>query len=641
MSLLKTQLKQEWIFEAIEAGPARAETRSGGEAMTPPPPEALAALTELAEIGNIGGIRTRAVWLEKMGPQFAPFAPKLPELAQGFEDKKILALLKQYAEEKQQFSAKHSGGNMKRWNGWGDDTVAYPLPATAGRFLEELVGPGTPPRDATLEHVIAAVPPTRLSPHPLVSDKPADRARHARGQSLPDWIALRSGRVAAFPDGVAYPTTAAEVRELIHYAQAVGTRLIPYGGGTSVVGHVNPLPGDAPVLTVDMSRLSDLKQFDEASCLATFGAGIAGPDLEAQLRARRCTLGHFPQSFEFSTLGGWIVTRSSGQQSLGYGRIEKLFAGGHLESPVGPMELPVFPASAAGPDLRETILGSEGRLGILTEATVRVMPLPEREEFHAVFFPDFEQGRAAASQIAQAHLPLSMLRLSTAVETETTLALAGHEFLMAALKRWLAVQGVKAGKCMLLLGFSGCRAVVRAARKEALGLAGTYGGVHVGRTFGNEWHKSRFRAPYLRNTLWEMGYAIDTLETATDWANIPPMIQAIEAALHSGLDDIGERVHVFTHLSHLYPYGSSIYTTYLYRLAPDPAETLRRWQVLKTAASQAIVARGGTISHQHGVGADHAPYLPAEKGELGMQVIRDLCQRFDPKGMMNPGKLVA
>ncbi len=529
---------------------------------------------------------------------------------------------------------------MRRWNGWGDDTITYPLHAAPRQYLTELVGPGTPPRDATLEEVVATVAPSRLPPHELVVDDPVERIRHARGQSLPDWIDLRSGRIVTLPDGVAWPTTDAEVRDLLRYAGEVEARVIPYGGGTSVVGHINPLPGDAPVLTIDLGRLNRLRQFDEISHLATFGAGVMGPDLEAQLRARGCTLGHFPQSFELSTLGGWIVTRSSGQQSLGYGRIEGLFAGGMLETPLGRLELPSFPASAAGPDLREVVLGSEGRLGILTEATVRVAPLPETEAFHAVFFPDFASGREAVRKIMQSRLPLSMMRLSTAVETQTTLALAGRERLIGALERLLSLRGAGDEKCMLLLGVTGREALVKMTRREALDIAGQHEGVHVGRTFGKEWHKSRFRTPYLRNTLWALGYAIDTLETAVNWADIPTMVEAIESALRPGLEAAGERVHVFTHLSHLYPYGSSIYTTYLFRLAPDPDETLHRWQVLKAAASQAIVAHGGTISHQHGIGTDHLPYLASEKGELGLAGIRDLCRSFDPEGIMNPGKLV-
>ena len=535
---------------------------------------------------------------------------------------------------------------MRRWNGWGDDRVTYELHEGPRHYLEALVGPGIPPRDATLEEVASTVPATRLAPHPLVSHDVPDRVRHARGQSLPDWIALRSGRLDLFPDGVAYPTSGAEVRELIRYAGQVNARLVPYGGGTSVVGHINPLPGERPVLTVDLGRMNRLHYFDDKSLLATFGAGILGPDLEAQLRARGCTLGHFPQSFELSTLGGWIVTRSSGQQSLGYGRIERLFAGGCLESPVGTLELAPFPSSAAGPDLREVVLGSEGRLGVLTEATVRAARLPEVEAFHAVFFSDLAHGREAVREIMQARLPLSMVRLSTAVETRTTLALAGHERLIGGLERFLSLRGAGEEKAMLLLGFGGREALVKVARGEALGIAARHGGIHVGRTFGKEWHKSRFRTPYLRNTLWELGYAIDTLETATGWADLPAMIDDVEAALRCGLEDVDERVHVFTHLSHLYPYGSSIYTTYLFRLAAtgdreeDARENLRRWQVLKGAASEAILARGGTITHQHGVGTDHLPYMAREKGALGARILAGLCARFDPDGIMNPGKLI-
>jgi alkyldihydroxyacetonephosphate synthase len=528
---------------------------------------------------------------------------------------------------------------MKRWNGWGEETIAYPLPPSAEAFLESLTGPGIPPHDVPLEKVMAAVPASRLPDHPLVSTAPEDRVRHARGQSLPDWIALRTGRIPVFPDGTAFPASHEDVKELIRYAGETGAWLIPYGGGTSVVGHINPLAGDSPVLTVNLKRLNRLRHFDETSQLATFGAGITGPDLEAQLRARGYTLGHYPQSFEYSTLGGWVTTRSSGQQSLGYGRIEQLFAGGKIETPAGTLEIPCFPASAAGPDLRHIVLGSEGRLGILTEATVRVSRLPKEETFHGVFFPDFKRGGEAVRRILQAGLPLSMLRLSTAIETETTLALAGHELLMGAVKRLLSVRGVKQEKSMLLLGFTGHDALVKRARKEAIDMARGRGGVHVGRIFGKKWYKNRFRSPYLRNTLWEAGYAVDTLETATDWSNVQALVEAVESALRNGLENIGEKVFVFTHLSHLYPHGSSIYTTYLFRIAADPDETLQRWQSLKTAASRAIVANKGTISHQHGVGTDHLPYLGEEKGALGMRTIREICRQFDPKGIMNPGKL--
>lgn len=252
---------------------------------------------------------------------------------------------------------------MKRWNGWGDEAVDFPLPDPALRHLYTIIGEGNPVSDASFEEALGLLPAPRIAVHPLVSTDLVDRLRHARGQSLPDWIALRSGRLGTYPDGVAYPASDEEVCALLDFARHTGTRVIPYGGGTSVVGHVNPLPDESPILTLDLSRLNRLLSLDETSRLAAFEAGARGPEIEAQLRARGYTLGHYPQSFEFSTLGGWIATRSSGQQSYYYGRIEQLFAGGHVETPVGPLELPSYPASAAGPDVRQMILGSEGRLG--------------------------------------------------------------------------------------------------------------------------------------------------------------------------------------------------------------------------------------------------------------------------------------
>lgn len=528
---------------------------------------------------------------------------------------------------------------MRRWNGWGDETTTYPLPTNANQVLIDWVGDGTPPKDITYEEALKLPPPGKLPQHPLIDTSAEARLRHARGQSLPDLIAMRSGQIGSFPDGVAFPTTDEQVAELIQFAAQHNFRLIPYGGGTSVVGHINLLDDAVPTITVNLQRLNTLRHFDDVSHLATFGAGVQGPDLEAQLRAHGFTLGHFPQSFELSTLGGWIATRSSGQQSLGYGRIEDLFAGGTLISPAGTLQLPPLPASAAGPDIRHDLLGSEGRLGIITEAIVRVSPLPEQEDFHAVFFPTFEQGETAVRQIVQTKLPLSMMRLSTAVETETTLALAGHERLINTLEKYLSLRSADEEKCMLMLGFTGDKSVVKASRKQALHITGENKGIHIGKQFGKQWHKGRFRTPYLRNTLWEAGYAVDTLETAVPWNNVQSTIAAIEAALTTTAESFNERIHVFTHLSHVYSDGASVYTTYLFRIASTPEETFDRWYKMKTAASQAVVAHHGTISHQHGVGMDHAPYLYAEKGELGTAVIQDLTHRFDPQGIMNPGKL--
>lgn len=529
---------------------------------------------------------------------------------------------------------------MKRWNGWGSVETDYPLPAGATAYLVTLIGEGKPQLSASIENILAQIPPSRLVPHRLIQTDPAVRLRHARGQSLPDWVALRSGRIGVFPDGVAFPESDEDVRQLLQFASQSGAHLIPYGGGTSVVGHINPLPGATPVLTVDLSRLNELLDLDETSHLATFGAGARGPDLESQLRPRGFTLGHFPQSFEYSTLGGWIATRSSGQQSAHYGRIEALFAGGRLETLGGTMDLPPLPASAAGPDLRQIVLGSEGRLGVLTRATVRIRPIAEEEGFYGAFFRDWSSGLTAVRAMIQANVGISMLRLSDAQETATTLALAGRERLVSWADKALRLLRFGPERCLLIFGVTGDAWSTRRARSQVSAIARQHKGLVVGGTIGQMWRKSRFLTPYLRNTLWDRGYAIDTLETAVPWSRLPETAAVVRAAIENALVDSGEQVLVLVHLSHVYDDGASIYVTYLFRLADDPEQTLERWQHCKDAASRAIVDKGGTISHQHGVGLDHAAYLPAEKGPVGMAWLRSICQAADPDGILNPGKLL-
>ena len=519
---------------------------------------------------------------------------------------------------------------MRRWNGWGDPAHNYPLLGEGRTFLESALGPGEAIPDCSLESALAQIPRFRLRPHPLITTDSEARLRHARGQSLPDWVALRYGCLDSFPDGVAYPEGEDDVRALLEYAERQAVCLIPYGGGTSVVGHIHPLAGDRPVLTVDLSRLNRLVELDEVSRLATFEAGVRGPALETSLATRGFTLGHFPQSFEYSTLGGWVATRSTGQQSHHYGRIEQLFAGGHLETPVGPLDLPAFPASAAGPDLRQLVLGSEGRLGILTRAVVRIRRRPAFERFSAFFFHEWAEGVEALRRCAQEAAPISMLRLSDSVETETTLRLAGHPTIAAWVRRGLSLLGYPESRCLLIAAETDSHAGLR-----------RLGGLPAGRPIGEMWRASRFRAPYLRNSLWEAGYALDTLETAVPWSRLLPCAEAVLSALHTALEREDERVLAFAHLAHVYPDGASIYATVLFRRTRDADQTLARWRALKDSATRALLAHGGTVSHQHGVGLDHAPFLSLEKGPLGLQALEAACRTLDPRGVMNPKKLVA
>lgn len=527
---------------------------------------------------------------------------------------------------------------MKRWNGWGNVNTDYPLPDSARTYLVNLFGGLDLAPDADLETVLKSVPASRLPVHPLVDASPMERLTHARGQSTEDWVALRFGRIPAFPDGVAYPTSEDQVRDLLAYAKKAGAIVIPYGGGTSVVGHINAPKSDAPVLILSLEKMTRLLDLDETSRIANFEAGVPGPELERVLHQYGYTLGHFPQSHEYSTLGGWIAARSSGQQSYHYGRIEQLFAGGRMETPRGTLELPHFPASAAGPDMREMVLGSEGRMGVITSAKVRVSPVPEAEAFYGVFFPTWEQGTEAVRRIAQERTPVSMLRLSNSVETETTLILSGKPWVPAATKG-LSLIGYGSARCLLVFGATGSAVHVARTRARAASICRKYGGLFVGTVVGHTWEKARFYSPYLRNTLWEVGVAVDTLETALSWSQVPQASQAIPASISAAIEGMGEKAHVFAHLSHVYRDGASIYTTYLFRRPRDPDELLTRWRAMKHAASLTIQKFGGTITHQHGVGTDHAPYLPTEKGALGMDALRAACKSFDPDEMMNPGKL--
>jgi alkyldihydroxyacetonephosphate synthase len=285
------------------------------------------------------------------------------------------------------------------------------------------------------------------------------------------------------------------------------------------------------------------------------------------------------------------------------------------------------------------VLGSEGRLGVITEVTVRVRPLPEVDEVHAVFLPGWPAAVDATRALAQSGTPLSMLRLSTAGETATNLAMA-HGPGARLLRALLAACGVSADGCLLLVGVMGTARQAGQRKRAAAALLRRHGGVYVGRSLGRRWQRGRFDQPYLRDGLWEHGYGVDTVETATTWSRVPGLLAELEAAVRAALGPFGERVYAVTHLSHVYPTGSSIYTTYVFRLGADPDETLRRWRACKDSASRAVVAGGGTISHQHGVGTDHREHLAAEKGRTGVDVLAAVAATLDPQQRMNPGTLL-
>ncbi len=547
----------------------------------------------------------------------------------------------------------------RRLGGWGFEHRTFSPSGELLSWLEQHLGaPRYPVPAFDPERALAGLESRRGRTPPSLPDlpdlgtpasgDPLDRLAHARGQGLTDLLRLRTGTVPALPDAVVRPSDDREIEGLLHTASREGLRIVPWGGGTSVTGGVNPPPGDAPVVTVDLERLAGLEAFDAVSGLATFGAGTTGPAIEAALAARReaggrsFTLGHFPQSWELSTLGGWAATRASGQESLAYGGIQEMVAGLDLVAPAGRLALPALPGSAAGPDLRQLVLGSEGRFGIITRATVRVRRRPEALRVIGALMPTWPDGLEASRALLQNGVPLQLLRLSDEPETEVALAvgLAGRSWAQPLLGAWLRLRGIRGRGCLMLTGAAGTPRRIDETLERAGAVLRRHGGVSLGSAPGRTWLRDRFRHPYLRDALLDRGLATDTLETAAPWSRLPALAASVRRALETALEDEHERVAVLCHVSHPYRDGSSLYFTFFFRCAADPEETVERWARAKRAATEAIVAGGGTLSHHHGIGAWHAPWYEREAGPKGVELVARAATVLDPKGVLNPGVLL-
>jgi alkyldihydroxyacetonephosphate synthase len=394
----------------------------------------------------------------------------------------------------------------------------------------------------------------------------------------------------------------------------------------------------AAVLALDLGRLGSVLSLDRESSTVTVGAGMRGPALERHLSDLGLTLGHFPQSFEYVSLGGCAATRSAGQSSTGYGSIEKMVLGMRLVAPAGEISLPPLPASAAGPGLRQLLVGSEGTLGVISEVSLRVREAPAEKVYEGVFFEDFASGHAVMRELAREHVLPDVARLSDEAETRMSLALAGSGGAKGLLGRaYLRLRGYGGG-CLAIFGFEGGQAEVSFRRKRALELARRGGGLAVGGSPGAAWLKGRFAAPYLRDDLLTHGVMVETLETATQWSKLAGLHRGVSAAIEGALRGAGSPGLVMCHVSHVYESGASLYFTFLAR--QSEGKEIEQWQAVKQAASDAIVAGGGTITHHHAVGRDHVPWMSAEIGELGLESLRAVKARLDPSGIMNPGKLL-
>jgi alkyldihydroxyacetonephosphate synthase len=449
----------------------------------------------------------------------------------------------------------------------------------------------------------------------------------AGGKSTLDLLRRKDSGVQDAPDAVLLPGSDDEVAAILRYCSQHGIAVVPFGGGTSVVGGLDPIRGDfAAAVSLDLRRLDELLAFDEVSGEAEFGAGVTGPQAEELLGGHGFSMGHYPQSFEFATIGGFAATRSSGQDSAGYGRFDDMIRGLRVITPAGVLDLGRAPQSAAGPDLRQLVIGSEGVFGVITRVRVRVHRAPEATHYEAWSFPDFATGAAALRTVAQTGAGPTVIRLSDEAETgvnlATTESIGGSQI---------------TGGCLAITVFEGTPAHAESRHAETRALMAAQGGTSLGEEPARAWERGRFGAPYLRDALLANGALCETLETATDWSNVPALKAAVTEALTGALAESGTPALVLCHISHVYATGACLYFTVVAGQRGNPIE---QWRTAKTAASNAIVAAGATITHHHAVGADHRPWMSDEVGDLGVEVLRAVKATLDPAGILNPGKLI-
>ncbi|MEU6487877.1 FAD-binding oxidoreductase [Streptomyces sp. NPDC046887] len=527
----------------------------------------------------------------------------------------------------------HSQGprssRARSWWGWGwaDAHPGDAECAALGALLPGTLATPLPvPRVADLRIGPPAVrPPASLAP--LVTEDPAERAAHAMGKAYRDVIRALRGRPGRLPDLVARPARDQDVADLLDWAGGRGVAVVPYGGGSSVTGGVE-YRGDAhrAVLSLDLTGLDRVLEVDTTGRAARIQAGILGPALEAGLRPHGLTLRHFPQSFAFSTLGGWLATRAGGHYATGRTRIDDFAQSLRVVTPAGTGESWRLPASGAGPSPDRLFLGSEGALGVITEAWMRLTERPRHKASAAVSFRRFADGLQAVRAVAQSDLAPANCRLLDAGEA----ALSG---------------AARDGSAVLVLGFESATGPVDARLAAAVELAREHHGVltEVAGSPGSDavgaWRSAFLRMPYLRDGLARMGAVAETFETAATWDRLPGLVEDVRAATAAAAREAtGHPATVNCRLTHVYPDGAAPYFTVL--AAGRPGDEAAVWDHIKSAATETLHRHRATVTHHHAVGRDHRPGYDRQRPEPFALALRAAKDALDPHGILNPGILV-
>jgi alkyldihydroxyacetonephosphate synthase len=538
-----------------------------------------------------------------------------------------------------------------KWWGWGDEGVAFThedKPAL-GPFLQRVleIDVSRPSaRPAPFDALTVGEPRVGFE-LPNASTEPLDRVVHARGKSLRDLVKHRRGEVGRVPDVVVRPLDEAEIEALLRAAIEHDAVVIPFGGGTSISGSLEaPEYERRTVISLDMGNLRRVLAIDAPSNLARIEAGAFGPDLEHQLNAQGWTLGHFPDSFTHSTLGGWIATRSSGMQSDRYGDIADLVRALRVVTPSGILATRPVPHTSTGPSVREMVLGSEGRLGVITEATVHVRRLPEQRTILGYLFPTWTDGLAAMQDIAASEASPSVTRVSDAYETAFSFATRKDPTLLDKLKSTALTTFLKSRKgfdvermCLSFIGYEGTAAHVKQQRKEVGRIAARHGGLCIGASPGELYDQKKFDTPYIRDFLLDRGALADVSETAAPWSRLNGVYDAVMASAHGAFGELRVPGYVMCHLSHSYHAGACLYFTFGLKPAPG-RDQLEQYDAVKSAIQQAFIDAGATLSHHHAVGTEHARWLEADISAPGVRMLQALFEGIDPGANLNPGKIV-
>lgn len=548
-----------------------------------------------------------------------------------------------------------------KWWGWGDEATTFDhhdKPAL-GPFVIDKVGIDL---DSGSSKVIAfddlEIAPSQLSEglrgalveavgEEWVMDSPTERVIHTYGKSLRDLVRIRRGDLGRLPDVVVYPADEDQTVAIMAAALAADAVLIPFGGGTNISGSLEaPRSEQRIVVSIDMARLDRVLEIDETSRTARIQAGALGPDLERQLNARGWTIGHFPDSFNHSTLGGWIATRSSGMQSDKYGDIADLTRAVRVVTPNGVLATRNVPSTSTGPSVREMILGSEGRLGIITEATVHVHRVPEERKILGYLFPDWSRSLRAMHDIAASDAAPSVTRVSDAGETQFSFATKkggglADKAQSIVLKKFLTrVKHFELDDmCLSFIGFEGSAEHVARQRKLVGAIVKAHGGLCVGSSPGELYDQKKFDTPYIRDFLLDRGGLADVSETSAPWSLLEPLYDGVTTAARKAFADLGVKGWIMCHLSHSYHSGACLYFTFAFKETPGE-DGLAQYDTVKRAIQQGFIDHGATLSHHHAVGVEHSAWLAEDISPAGVTMLRALFEGIDPNHSLNPGKIL-